>query len=103
MTARETTAERLVRLEEQMKFIASAVAPLTEMREDILSFGHRMDKLETSVDAIKPTTAEYAQVRDRVIFAGTLGKWMWSIGKVLLSVAAGFASAYYALTGRPPP
>ncbi len=55
------------------------------------------------MESIRPTTAELERVRERVIFAGSLGKFVWTIGKGLLSAAAVAAAAWYAMTGRPPP
>lgn len=121
MMTRETTAERLVRLEEQMKAIANSIATLAQQgheaaesrkrgyeaaeatRIEILGIKHRLDGLERSVEAIRPTTAELERVRDRVIFAGRLGQAVWSTGKVLISAAAGAAAYWYSMTGRPPP
>lgn len=70
---------------------------------EVIGINHRLSAVEKSVEAIRPTTIELERVRDRVIFAGSLGKAMWSIGKALLSAAAGAAAAWYAMTGRPPP
>jgi len=118
---RESIGERQVRVEEQLKNVNAALATLTEqgreaaegrkrgyeaaeaMRLEIHDIKHRLDGLEKAVDAIKPTTAEYAQVRDRVIFAGRMGRWLWGLGKALISAAAGAAAYWYAMTGRPPP
>lgn len=118
---RESIGERQVRLEEQTKAIVAALETLTaqgreaaesrrrvyEAQEEIRNRGdryqHRLDGLEMSVGGIRPTTAELERVRDRVVFAGTLGRTLWSTGKALLSAAAGAAAAYYSLTGRPPP
>lgn len=114
-------AERQVRLEEQMKAVVQSLATLTQQGHDaaesrrrvyegqeatrleIVGIKHRLDGLEKSVEAIRPTTNELERVRDRVVFAGSLGKAMWGVGKALLSAAAGAATAWYALTGRPPP
>lgn len=118
---RETMAERTVRLEGEIKVLAAGVTTLVEQgreaaesrrrvyqaqeetRIEIVNLKHRMDGLEKAVDGIKPTTAELERVRDRVRFAGKLGQGLWAIGKALLSAAAGFAAAWYSITGRPPP
>lgn len=118
---RETMAERQVRLEEQMKAVVASLTTLTHQgqeaaesrrrvyegqeatRLEIVGIKHRLDGLERAVEAIKPTSAEFAQVRDRVVFAGSLGRVIWSVGKALIAFAAGAAGAYYTLTGRPPP
>lgn len=70
---------------------------------EMIGINHRLTAVERSVEAIRPTTAELERVRDRVQFAGKLGAVLWSIGKALLSAAAGAAAAWYAITGRPPP
>lgn len=118
---RESMAERQVRTEEQLKAVVASLAVLTQQgheaaesrkrgyeaaeatRLEILGIKHRLDGLEKSVEAIRPTTAELEKVRDRVVFAGSLGKAMWSVGKALLSAAAGAAAVWYSMTGRPPP
>ena len=104
-------AERQVRLEEQMKALGTGMATLVEQgreaaesrrrvyqaqeetRIEIVNLKHRMDVFERSLESIRPTTAELEKVRDRVIFAGSLGRGLWSIGKTLLSAAAGAAAA----------
>lgn len=118
---RETMGERQARLEEQVKAVVSTLQILAkqgeeaaesrrrgyraqeELRLEVLGIKHRLDGLEKAVDSIKPTTLEYAQMRDRVVFAGSMGRGLWSVGKALLSAAAGAAAAWYAITGRPPP
>ncbi|TJW52865.1 MAG: hypothetical protein E5X65_18230 [Mesorhizobium sp.] len=70
---------------------------------EMIGINHRLTSVEKSVEAIRPTTVELERVRDRVVFAGSLGKFLWAIGKGLISAAAGAAAAYYAMTGRPPP
>lgn len=110
-----------MRTEEQLKAVVASLATLTQQgheaaesrkrgyeaaeatRIEILGIKHRLDGLEKSVEAIRPTTAELEKVRDRVIFAGSLGKAMWGIGKALLAAAAGAAGYWYSMTGRPPP
>lgn len=119
--SRETMAERQARLEEQMRALSAGVAALVEQgkeaaesrrrgyqaqeetRIEIINLKHRMDGMERAFDGIKPTTLELERVRDRVMFAGKLGQGLWSVGKMLLAAAAGAASAWYAVTGRPPP
>lgn len=118
---RESIGERQARVEEQIKAVIASLTTLTEqgqeaaesrkrgyeaqeeVRIQIIGITHRLDNLEKAVDAIKPTTAEYAQVRDRVVFAGSIGRGLGSVGKAMLSAAAGAAAAWYAITGRPPP
>lgn len=62
-----------------------------------------LHSLKTKVDAQQTITEEVKTARDRVIFAGTVGKVLWTIGKGLLAAAAGAAAVYYQMTGKPPP
>lgn len=73
------------------------------IEREMIGVKHRLETVEKSVDAIRPTTAELERMRDRVMFAGSLGRFLWSVGKLILSAAAGAAAAYYSLTGKPPP
>lgn len=80
------------------------------VREELGNLVLRTTHLETElhqvkvkVDAQAIITDEVKVVRDRVLFAGSLGRMLWSIGKALIAAAAGAAGAWYALTGRPPP
>lgn len=116
-----STAAQIARLDERLNAIERTQAMiLEELKEasagrrrsyeaseraerEIIGITHRLTAVEKSMDAIRPTTAELERVRDRVIFAGSLGKAMWGLGKALLAAAAGAASAWYAMTGRPPP
>lgn len=70
---------------------------------EIIGITHRITSLEDIMKTIRPTTVELERVRDRVMFAGTLGKTLWAVGKALIAAAAGAAAAYYSLTGRTPP
>lgn len=106
--------ERLKSIERMLGEIGAAQKEASEGRRrgyeaqerterEVIGINHRLSAVEKSVEAIRPTTAELEKVRDRVIFAGSLGKAMWGLGKALLAAAAGAAGAYYTMTGRPPP
>ena len=117
----QSTGERLARLEALFEGASRSLEILTQQgrdaaesrkkvyerqektARDIMMMNHRLDQVEKGIEALKPTSAEYERVRDRVVFAGRLGRVLWSIGKGLLAAAAGAASAWYAMTGRPPP
>lgn len=68
----------------------------THLESDMTSMKARTDDFQTVSDSVRNMTAQ-AQG------AGTLGRWLLKIGGWLISAAAGAASAYYTLTGRPPP
>lgn len=70
---------------------------------EIIGITHRLTAVEKSMEAIRPTTLELERVRDRVVFAGSLGKMIWGVGKALIAAAAGAAGYWYAMTGRTPP
>lgn len=116
-----STAAQIARLDERLNAIERTQAMILDelkaasegrrrsyeaserAEREIIGITHRLVAVEKSMDAIRPTTAELEKVRDRVIFAGSLGKAMWSVGKALLAAAAGAAGAWYSMTGRPPP
>ncbi len=116
-----STEAQVARLDERLNGIERAVASILEelkaasegrrrgyeaserVEREIIGITHRLVAVEKSVEAIRPTTVELERVRDRVVFAGSLGRTLWGIGKALLSAAAGAAAAWYAITGRPPP
>jgi hypothetical protein len=52
---------------------------------------------------MQKVTNDVVQMRERVMGAGTLGRWIWRLGTIIVSAAAGAAAAYTSLTGRPPP
>lgn len=106
--------ERLKSIERMVQTISDAQKEASEGRRrgyeaqerterEIIGITHRITSLEDNIRAIRPTTVELERVRDRVIFAGSLGRTLWAIGKGLIAAAAGAAAAYYSLTGRTPP
>lgn len=106
--------ERLIGIGKQLDTIAGEQKAAAEARRrvyeaqerterEIIGLNHRLTAVEKSVESIRPTTDELERVRDRVQFAGGLGRFLWSVGKGLLSAAAGAAAAWYAMTGKPPP
>ena len=119
--ARETQAEQIGRLDERLKSIERLLSIIADEQRsasegrrriyeaqerterEMIGFNHRLTAVEKSVASIGPTTAELERVRDRVVFAGSLGQALWGIGKVLIGAAAGAAGAWYTLTGKPPP
>ncbi len=118
---RATQAEQIGRLDERLKSIEKLLSVIADEQRSasdgrrriyeaqerterqVIGLNHRLTAVEKSVEAIRPTTAEVERVRDRVLFAGSLGRALWNIGKVVIGVAAGAAGAWYTLTGRPPP
>lgn len=92
---------------DEQKSAAEARRRVYEAQErtekEIIGMNHRLTAVEKQIETIRPTTDDLERVRDRVMFAGKLGQVLWSVGKGLLSAAAGAAAAWYALTGRPPP
>lgn len=109
-----TTAERLARVETLLQELVRQSLDAGESRKriyetqeraarEILLIKGRLDQVERGLEAIRPTTEEYERLRDHVTAAGRIGRWLWQLGKLILSAAAGAAAAYYSLTGRPPP
>ncbi|MFC6488044.1 hypothetical protein [Nitratireductor sp. GCM10026969] len=92
---------------DEMKSASESRKKVYEVQEatarDLIHIGHRLEAVEKEVTTIRPTSEEYLQMRERVRGAGTFGYWLFRIGGVVLSAAAGFGAAYTWLTGRPPP
>lgn len=93
-------AESIAKVDESLKDAAKSRADVHK----------RLDALETGLHSVKEKTTEMQAVTDDVKVmrsqaqgAGKLGRWALKIAGWVISAAAGFASAYYALTGRPPP
>lgn len=106
--------ERLKSIERMLLEVVSAQKEASEGRRrgyeaqerterEMIGITYRLTAVESAVNNIRPTTNELERVRDRVMFAGSLGKVVWSVGKALLAAAAGAAGAWYTMTGRPPP
>ncbi|RWH17211.1 hypothetical protein EN827_31105 [Mesorhizobium sp. M1D.F.Ca.ET.184.01.1.1] len=119
--AEESMDVQIVRLEERLKSIEGMLTAIADEQKaasegrrrgyeaqeraerEMIGINFRLSAVEKSVEAIRPTTAELEKVRDRVVFAGSLGRVLWGVGKALISAAAGAAAVYYSMTGRPPP
>lgn len=117
----DSTESRLARIEERLTGVAKGLVDITTelraasesrrrtyeaqetMRSDIMVIRARLDHVEADLRAIRPTTDEYKALRERVTGAGTLGVILWRLGGIMIGFAAGAASIYTYLTGRPPP
>lgn len=109
-----SVSERLVRVETILEHIAqqndaaaTARSKIYQAQEDaraeIAEVKSRLRTVESAIEKVQPTTVELERVRDRVQFAGKLGAALWTVGKALISAAAGAATVWYSMTGRPPP
>ena len=74
------------------------VVPVAE--RDVAGTGAVIDRTRQNILARGVLAAIGRNVK---LFAGSLAKAMWGIGKALLAFAAGAAGAWYSMTGRPPP
>lgn len=75
----------------------------TRIEGEVTALKTEVAAVKAKVDAQQAVTDEVKIVRDRVLFAGKLGAFLWTIGKALLAAAAGAATYWYAMTGRTPP
>lgn len=118
---RGTTAERLIEVETRLETIVSKLSEIAadlkaasesrkkvydnqeSLSKQMVGLDWRIQTLEKEVAAFAPTSREYERFRERAIGAGTLGRWLWRLGGLLISAAAGAAAAWTTLTGRPPP
>lgn len=72
------------------------VIRITHVESDLSGVKRQTDDMQSVTDDVKA-------MRQQAQGAGSMGRWLLKIGGWLLSAAAGAASAYYTLTGRPPP
>lgn len=70
----------------------------------------RNSKLETDmttvkqkVEAMEDVTVEVTTMRTRAEGAGTLGRWLLTLGGWVISAAVSIVAFYTYLTGKPPP
>jgi hypothetical protein len=76
------------------------------MNSIVLRVSHIEADLTTvkrKVEGVEQVTEDVKKMRERAFGAGTFGVWLWRVGGVVISFAAGLAAAYTWLTGRPPP
>lgn len=59
--------------------------------------------LNERLDAIEPGVKDYLGVQQQVAGAGKLGKALWFIGGIVLTLASSGVAMWYSMTGRPPP
>ncbi|HEV2502314.1 MAG TPA: DUF1515 family protein [Mesorhizobium sp.] len=79
------------------------VGEVSDVKETVAAATGSIDTLKAEVTKIKDVTDDVERMRQRAIGAGTLGKWLWRAGYVIMGAAGGFAGAIAFLTGRPPP
>lgn len=70
---------------------------------DVKALGTRVGSIEAKVDAQQAITDVVKTARDHAVVAGRLGMILWKIGRFLLAAAAGAATYWYSMTGKPPP
>lgn len=104
---RQPIGQRQIRWEEQFKAVVTLLNLLTEQGKEAAENRRRdyeaaeATRLEPSNivwtdwgdPSTRPTTAEYAHMCDRMAFAGSLGRALWALGKLLPPAAAGAAAA----------
>lgn len=101
--------------------LIGAVAALSESHKDASESRRRMHEelqaltleihtlrsevkgLTERMNAIEPGVKDYLGMQQQVAGAGKLGKALWFIGGVLLTLASSGVAAWYSMTGRPPP
>ena len=63
-----------------------------EVGKDVLKLNARMTQAENTITEHQPTITEFITVKHKVQTAGTIGKWLWGIGGVILTAAAFIAT-----------
>lgn len=59
-----------------------------EVKRELIGINNRLTNLEESEAKNTAITNDYQKYKHKVEAAGTLGKWLWAIGGVLLGAAA---------------
>lgn len=93
----ESTEVQMARLEERLKVILER---LDEARNDqqasqeniglitqtLQSISSRVENVESSLATAKPTIEEFITIKQRVVGAGMMGKWIWAIAGALIGM-----------------
>lgn len=59
-----------------------------EVAKDVQAVNLRLTAAELAITENEPTIREFITIKHKVQGAGTLGKWLWGIGGVILGFAA---------------
>lgn len=59
-----------------------------EVGRDVLKLNARMTVAEDKLVEHQPTITEFITVKHKVQTAGTIGKWLWGAGGILLTIVA---------------
>jgi hypothetical protein len=63
---------------------------IDDIRGSVLKLDHRMTSVEEALTTIRPTIDEFIQIKNKVLGAGRLGKWLWILLIGLIGLAAKF-------------
>lgn len=80
----EDNEDAKVSRKEQYRKMDEMGANMTEMK-------YRLTSVESQLAVAAPTIAEFLVIKQRVIGAGALGRWLWLIGGVLLGTVSWIA------------
>lgn len=69
-------------------------AKLEEQDKKVEAILRRLSDLEQVTSSMSPTVAEYIEYKSQVKGAGKLGKFLWTLGGYILTIAATAASSW---------
>lgn len=65
------------------------------VNRELLLLTAKVERLDSSVQAMSPTVQEFVTMKQQAQGAGKLGSFLWSSGRIILAAAAG-AAGYWA-------
>jgi len=107
----ESNEVKLARLEERMSSLLvvmevlnssnqKQLAKLDEMNISILTLNNRVEKVENNLALASPTLQEFIATKNKVMGAGTLGKYVWMAIGVILSIVISFKETLHSLVNK---
>lgn len=94
----ESVEVRVARLEENMKFLVNEsieakaarkaqYTTMEEMKESVHSMAGEVTTVKDKLATASPTIEEFITIKHKIVGAGKLGKWLWTIGAALIGYA----------------
>lgn len=73
---------------------------IEEVKGSVLLLNSRMETVEGSLTKFTPTIEEFISIKQKVVGAGKLGKFLWAAGAIILALAAKFHGEILSWLGK---
>jgi hypothetical protein len=73
---------------------------IDEIRGSVIALDGRMIKVEETLTKFSPTIEEFIQIKNKVLGAGKLGKWLWIVLVALIGLAFKFRTEIVTWFGK---